>query len=331
MRILILGRSDALLATGELLSRAGHQICGVITAQASPEFGVSESDFHAFASRLGCPFLLATNLDESAIAMIRSANSELAISSHWISTVGRDVIELFPHGILNSHHGDLPGYRGNAATSWLLIRREPILHLNVLYMLPNELDAGDILVRREFKLTDSTTIKDIFALVDANIPGMFLDAVAMIAEGRTIPLRQADLRRKPFRCYPRIPRYSKIDWTAPATDVDALIRASTRPYPGAYTYVASDTGLRKLYVWASRIVSYEHDDLGVPGHVLRNDSTSGESWVMTGKGILALTLVQYEGSLAFQPGKEWKSIRQSFVIDVEGELIALEERLRRIP
>jgi hypothetical protein len=59
--------------------------------------------------------------------------------------------------------------------------------------------------------------------------------------------------------------------------------------------------IKKLFIWRSRIVSKTTEDIGVPGHIIKNDSKSGESHVLTGNGIIAI----------------------SVAIDIEEELMAL--------
>ncbi len=68
--------------------------------------------------------------------------------------------------------------------------------------------------------------------------------------------------------------------------------------------------MRKLIVFKSRVIADETRDMAAPGHVLRNDRDSGESWVRCARGVLALRRCRYEGETEdFEPGKKWSSIR----------------------
>jgi hypothetical protein len=79
--------------------------------------------------------------------------------------------------------------------------------------------------------------------------------------------------------------------------------------------------LRKLIVWKARIVAHTTDDVGIAGQIILNDRESGETHVLTGKGILALQQVQFADEAdAFPPGGRFKSIRARFGLD-QGTLI----------
>jgi methionyl-tRNA formyltransferase len=199
------------------------------------------------------------------------------------------------------------------------------MKITVHLMQDAELDSGNILVQKMFRITDRTTIADLNTLWLENAPGMFADALSILTKGKRG--RKQD-RRSGFRAYPRLPEYGKIDWTKSAREIHNLIRASTRPYSGAFTYMKVKGEVKKLFIWESRIIAGRTRNIGIPGHVVLNDSTTGESHIYTGKGILALMRAQYDGGEEFRPGREWKSIRMRCGIDVEEELIALRKLIQ---
>ena len=326
MDVLVLGRTEVLYEAAELIA-GRHRVVGIVTAPAAPEYKRTERDFENLARRLGCPFLLTHRVDGILLDFIRDAGAQIAVSSHWVANLGADVFALLPQGILNAHHGDLPRYRGNAATNWMVLRHERRVHATIHFMEPGELDAGDIVARRAMELSEDTTIGQIFDFIERNIPAMFVDILDRISQGTLSRIPQHDAGATPFRCYPRLPAHSRIDWTQPAREIHALVRASSRPFSGAYSYLKLDAAVRRLTVWKSRVVAEQSDDIGMPGHVIRNDNATGESWIYTGRGILALQRVQLDGGDAFMPGKVWKSIRIGFGIDVEAELIELQRKL----
>jgi methionyl-tRNA formyltransferase len=326
MRVLILGRTEELYATAQLL-RGEHEICGIITAPAAAEYTKDEQDFEQLAGELGCPFLCARTLGPAALELIQQARPEVAVSLNWVSVVDKQAAELFPHGILNAHYADLPSYRGNAVANWAILRGETRLPLTVHYMAPGELDSGDILVQHWVELTPSTTIADVLKAGRQHVPRLFADVLRQMGQGTLTPVQQSSTGKPAFRCYPRLPADSRIDWNWSASEIDALVRASGQPYSGAYSYMLVDGLIRKVTVWSSRLVATETADVGTPGHVIRNDASSGESWVYTGDGIIALSSIQYDELPPFAPGATWRSIRIRFGVDVEAELIRLQREI----
>ncbi|MBI5816639.1 MAG: hypothetical protein HZB29_13635 [Nitrospinae bacterium] len=332
VKVLIMGRTEILYDTARLLLRGGkHEITGIITAKARPEYKRTESDFRKLARENGIPFLSAQKLDETAVGFIKKTGTDICVSLNWITIAGKEHINLFRFGVLNAHFGDLPRYRGNAVTNWAILMGEKNIAFIVHFMEAGEIDSGPILLKEQMRLADDTTIDDINRLAQNRVPGMFLRALDGLADGTIKPKIQPIKKVKPFRCHPRLPMDGRIEWNLSAKKIHALVRSLAKPYSGAYTYCRiADNSLRKFYVWKSRVVKERTDDIGVPGHVIKNDPYSGESWIYTGGGILALLEVSDgENGKPFAPGSMWKSTRMRLGMDVEEELFNLLSRRKK--
>jgi methionyl-tRNA formyltransferase len=329
MRVLIIGRTEILYDTTVLLAKQ-FTICGIITAVASPEYSKNEADFELLAKELGCPFLLTNNINEQAQQFIEQCSPDIGVSLNWVSVIKKETIDLCHLGILNAHPGDLPGYRGNAIFNWVIVKHATTAVLCIHKMEPGELDSGNILLKHSISLSDTTTVKNLVDFWQQETPAMFLEVLNKIVAGDLEEQRQDAMDQTKFRCYPRLPVDSKINWNSSVNDIDALIRASTKPYSGAYCFVKLNLGIKKMYIWQSRIVNEKTDDIGTPGHVIYNDKETGESHIMTGQGVLAINQVQYEDEDIFSPGKTWKSIRMRLNIDIESELISMYKLLAKL-
>lgn len=324
MRLMILGRTEVLYEAARQLA-GEHEIVLIVTAPAAPEYRRTEEDFRGLARELNCECLVTRRLGEQELAAVARARPNLVVSMNWVSVLDGSLFDAVPGGILNAHFGDLPRYRGNAVINWAMLKHEPSIALTIHFMQPGLLDTGPIAAQETVPLTSSTTIGEIMTLVEQRVPALFVAAVRGVAEGR--PPRPPRAEAGGFRCYPRVPGYSKIDWSASARDIDALVRASGRPFSGAFTYQDDGGRLRRITVWTSRVVSESTEDLGVPGHVIRNDARSGESWVLTGQGILAICEAEYDGEPPFAPGAVWRSIRMRLGVDLESIVMDLQRRL----
>jgi hypothetical protein len=90
------------------------------------------------------------------------------------------------------------------------------------------------------------------------------------------------------------------------------------PFSGSFTYHRYKGEIKKLIILKSRIVKHDTNDIAVPGHVIENNSKTGESHIKCGKGIIAILECKYEDEdKVFEPGKRWKSIRMRLGIRVE--------------
>lgn len=83
----------------------------------------------------------------------------------------------------------------------------------------------------------------------------------------------------PSYCGQRKPEDSLIDWTMPAIEILRLIRASSRPYAGAYTFLDN----QKITIWKAQVSPLEI--LGVPGQILIVD---GNAYIACGCGALLI-------------------------------------------
>ncbi len=79
----------------------------------------------------------------------------------------------------------------------------------------------------------------------------------------------------------------EIFWQRPAHELDCLIRAVTRPYPGAFTHA----GERKLILWQARVLPDTAPQ--APGTILNLDPLR----IACGEGVLEIVSGQSEGGL----------------------------------
>lgn len=318
MKVAIIGRTQILYETALKLHETGHEISCIITAKAAPEYTRDENDFQNLANEIDVPFFLTNTLNKSEI-LETCKGLDIGVSINWVSTIKQSHIDLFRLGILNSHHGDLPKYRGNACSNWAIIHNEERITNTIYLMEGDKLDCGRIISQEHYKLDNDVCITDVYKWSEASTPKLFVQALRILEDDHEFILKYADSKSpQSFRCYPRLPEDSHINWDFPVLRIHSLIRAVCFPFSGAYTYHWRNGEVAKLFVLKSRIVQAEKRDVAVYGHVLENNSETGESLVQCGDGIIALVRCRYDGEHEeFAPGKRWKSIRMRLGIRVE--------------
>ena len=102
---------------------------------------------------------------------------------------------------------------------------------------------------------------------------------------------------KGFRCYPRRPEDSKIDWSKDVQYIHRLIRASSKPYSGAYSYL---DGKYKVTIWKAEIYKDNEKYCAIPGQI--SEISKDYFVVIAGNGKIKIT--DYESQTPI------KSIRQ---------------------
>ncbi len=311
MRVAALGRTRWLRDSIRRLHDQGHEIAGIATAPAAPEYDVRESDFERLAEELGC--VCVGDLE----ALPRA---DVAISVNWPRLIPQLVLAAFTHGVLNGHPGDLPRFRGNAAPNWAILLGEERVVATV-HRMDAGLDSGPIVVQRAFELDESTYIHDVYAWLDVALPELFGQAVAGLAAG-TIDLTPQ--KGETVRCHPRLPRDGLLDWTRPAAELARLVRASAEPFAGAFTFLDDDC----ITVWRAHPERLAHAAFGVAGHVV-DRRNSGHAAVLTGDGLLVLEEIELRGERA-QAAELLTSTRLRLGLDparLVERVRCLEERL----
>ncbi|CAA7617696.1 methionyl-tRNA formyltransferase [Magnetospirillum sp. SS-4] len=290
MRVALLGRTRALLEAGRCLIAAGHDIPLVWTCRAEPFYDTREEDFEAFAGLIGADFVNALDIHSGeSLDRIRDARCEAAISMNWLTLLRPLLLDLFPQGVWNAHAGDLPRYRGNACPNWAILEGESHVGLCIHRMVA-ALDAGPVLVRDRLPLTDATYISDVYDWMGVRIPQMFLEAIDGLERGTATPVPQPDDSGQALRVYPRRPEDGRIDWRWPADHVLRLIRASSRPFDGAFT---SLEGMRKVTIWRAERAGHPGPFRAVPGQVCF--CLDGDPVIACGDGVIKLTDVGMDG------------------------------------
>lgn len=305
MKIAVLGRSEILYGVVETILENGHEVTSIVSPLEAPEYSRTSEDFRALAQAHGIPFSSGLAMSELT-RFLESGEPDIGVSVNYPLVISSEVIDSLPLGILNVHGGDLPRYRGNACQAWAILNGEDRIGLCVHKMEGGKLDSGDIISRDYFPVDVSTSITSVHEWITARSPALVLEALTSLDDDPSFLLeKQSESGKLPLRCFPRKPEDSRIDWSVPALEVVRLIKASSRPYRGAYCFL-DDV---EVTIWDADIANYPHEFLAVPGQVM--EIGRDEIVIACADGAIRLTEWEEDGV----PSKEEscvRSIRQRF-------------------
>lgn len=309
MKIVILGRTECLLRTAKSLKASGHEIPLVCTAPSEQHYSATEKDFESFANTIGAGFFNTKNLKApDCWNQLTSVGADIAISVNWPFILGDDVIRQFRLGVLNAHCGDLPRYRGNACPNWAILNGEESIGLCVHFMNAGEVDSGPVLVRRHLEMNREIYIQNVYDWTESCIPEMMCEAVDGLSNGTLTPTPQPDDPSLSLRCFPRKPEDGKIIWSDSAESIHRLIRATSHPLAGAFSFL--DTG-EKVVVWRAEPYELTGPIMAVPGQIMFR--VENDPVVACGEGALRLTEVSMENRTDDEARKEvGRSLRRRF-------------------
>lgn len=290
MRVAIIGRTRWLIDAADACLAAGHDIVVVATSAPASFYKCNSHDFLLLAERAGADYLGEVSLSRlETQTQLKSSFADIAISVNWPSIINADVIDLFPHGVLNAHCGDLPRYRGNACPNWAILNGEPQIGLCIHKMVANELDSGPIVVRDYLPTTNDMYIGDVYDWLNKRIPELFAAALDGLASGCVKPVPQPLDPGLALRCYPRRAEDGLIDWSLSAEYIHRLVRSSSHPFDGAFTYLEDG---RKVKIWRASLYRPLQPFCAIPGQIIL--SFEGDLIVATGSGALRVEDVEID-------------------------------------
>jgi len=245
-----------------------------------------------------------------------------------ISQLAKDELLSIPRlGCVGFHPTRLPEGRGRAPVSWMTLEGRP--GAATFFQMNAGADAGPILMQEPFAVDAADYASDVTEKLETAIDAALDRWLPRLKRGEWKAAPQAEDRATFYG--KRNPEDGLIDWNWPAKRIHALIRATSHPYPGAYTFVDS----RKCIVWRAELES-KLPYRGVTGRIVHFEETQG-MLVQTGDGLLWLTETEFESSeggekqpklrvgalLGYQPGNEIQLLKKR-LSDLESRVEKLD-------
>ncbi len=191
--------------------------------------------------------------------------------------------------VIGTHPALLPDGRGRAALPWSIILGWAKSGIS-FFGLTEGIDDGLIYEQEEWPITSTDDAESLYEkMCEAGQEGL-RRLLSNIASGTLVGSPQGKPQIGPLA--KRTPENGKIDWHMTAGDIDRLIRATTRPYPGAFTLVGTGYPTGKVILWKSAGVA--DGAQAEPGTVLR--AGPGEVAVMALDGAVRVREAEFAGA-----------------------------------
>jgi len=273
--------------------------------------GYARMDGVAAAS--GIPYLGFKQINTSAVEQqLREWKPDVLFVVGLSQLIRRPLLDLALKGCIGFHPTRLPKGRGRAPTAWIVLDRCPAAAS--FFLMGEGADDGPLFVQQDFDVDESDDATSVLRkTLDAMV--LALDHwLPQLKAGAWAPTPQVEENATWYGV--RRPEDGAIDWLESAENICRLIRAATRPHPGAYTFLRE----HKLTVWKSRV----EENLpikGVVGRILKKEADDS-LLVQAGDGLLWLDEYELEGA-------DTGSLRvgQKLTSEVLGQLRALQLRV----
>lgn len=261
MRVLFIGSQRLGLRCLEVLHSQGDEIVGVITATPDTH-ELWKDEVMEFVKDKCIPFELPKNINsQEIVGWIKERNPEIIYVIGWRQMISREILDIPEFGTVGIHFSLLPKFRGHAPVSWAIISGEKETGLTLFYF-SERADAGDIIAQKSTYISiddDANTLRA--RLIELAIRTV-KEYAPLLRDNRVIRKTQ-DETQASYGGY-RLPEHGKIDWSKSTREIYDLIRATTKPYPGAFTWYKK----RKVIVWTSELLISRPGYYGIPGQIL---------------------------------------------------------------
>ncbi len=208
----LIGGQSLLIQCAERLLEKGHRISGIISEEPHILQWAKEKNI--------LPIDPASNL----VGQLKNEPFDILFSIANFSIISEDLLALPQKCAINFHDGILPDYAGLNVTTWALINGATE-HGISWHIMTAELDKGEILKQKRFPIAEGETSLTLNAkCYEAGMQG-FGEMMDELAQDRVQPIPQDFSRRTYFGQWKRPPVACLIDWTRPADEIDAMVRA----------------------------------------------------------------------------------------------------------
>jgi len=287
---------EGLLALRSLLEQ-GVPIAAVITLK--PELAAKRSgavDYAALCQQFRVPLYEVANINSpESVTLLSDLSLDVLFVIGWTQILRPQVLRTAKIGVIGAHASLLPHNRGRAPINWVLINGEQQTG-NSLMWLAEGVDSGDLIDQTVIPITPYDTCASLYERVAESNRDMILRVLPRLLAGERPGHPQPHSHEALLPG--RRPEDGRIDWTKSSQEVYAFVRALTKPYPGAFSWLDG----QRWGVWQCALLPgacYPDTQPGqLVGPVVAPEETACGQVVACGTGaVILLELEREDGAL----------------------------------
>lgn len=216
---------------------------------------------HKTAENNGIPFRKFKRIGtQENIDLIKEIEPDYIFVIGLSQIVSKDIIDCAKCGVVGFHPTPLPKFRGRAAMVWQVLLG---VHETkcTLFMIDEGMDSGDILGQEEYLIEDTDYAVDVERKLCDALRRLTPRVLAQILDGTIHPVKQNE--EEATYLLIRRPEDGWINWQQPVEKIQRLIRAVSKPYPGAFGMY---DGEHKIIIWKADYLENKKY-IGIPGQI----------------------------------------------------------------
>ncbi len=239
----------------EKLVKSGHGISLAVVPSAE-----KLAEYRNFSQTLKVPLQHIANVnDDDFIKELSNNTPTLTVIAGYSTIFKGPLLSLAKNGTINLHAGALPKYRGGSPLNWQILNGEANAEINVL-RVDQGIDTGPVLASASFPIGPRDTVVELHDMANSLFPGLVVDVIEAMENGTLIERQQPNETEAYW--HQRKDDDGEIHWRdLSAQAAYDMVRAITRPYPGAYSTIDG----RRVRIFSASMPTEVIS--GVPGRV----------------------------------------------------------------
>lgn len=255
----------------------------------------------SYSKLIGIPVYVAEKYSlksEKDELFFREQNFDIAFVIGWQRLVPRNILNTFSIGAFGMHGSaaNLPKGRGRSPMNWAIIEGRKVFYTN-LFKYDDGVDSGDILDTVKFCISDKDTGETMHFKNTLSMKYLIKKNISSLIKNKFQLKKQLPL--DPTYYPKRNEEDSLIDWEDDIFNIERLIRAVTRPFNGAYSYLEE----KKIVIYQAQI--FDNHEFGyqdfLPGQVVEIFE-NGKFLIKVFGGLLLINEYRTE-AIIFKGGK----------------------------
>jgi methionyl-tRNA formyltransferase len=193
----------------------------------------------------GIPLYKLNHLNDADVAeIVKKYDIDWLFIIGWSQIASIDILKVPHKGVIGAHPTLLPTGRGRAAVPWAILKGLDKTGVT-FFKMDEGVDTGEILDQFVIPLSSDETATTLYNKVNEAHVQLIQQIWPKLIEDTISGVKQDESLATYWEG--RTPADGELFYSMTLKEVDILVRASTRPYPGAFIMIDK---LTKLTIWS---------------------------------------------------------------------------------
>ena len=230
------------------------------------------NDLKKVANEYGLEADYFNNLnDDEVVDKISDKNIDYLFVVGLSQLITDKVLNSVNKSCIGYHPTELPKGRGRATIAWCILGEAP--PAVSFFEINNGMDTGKIYFQKKIELDENDYAQDLIDKLMISIDNGLDEFLPKLDKEEIYPKNQNEQEATYLEI--RRPQDGYIDWNLSSKQIHKLIRATSKPLPGAFSILDKE----KIIIWKAEI-DEKLNIKGVPGRIIKTNED--DFWVQTG-------------------------------------------------